>query len=81
MKYFLILKNDKPEKLIHSLDENTTKKQDISFWLMTHQILNIFDDAELANQVMSSMIAADEANNADYKIVELHQIDVDKGWN
>ena len=81
MRYYLVLKNEEPEKLITSLDEKEVKKEDISFWLMSHSILNVFDDEEIANQVMSSMLESEKNLNTSYRMVELHQIDFIKEMN
>lgn len=79
MTYFLILKDEAPEKLISSLDEDKVRNEDISFWLLSHQILNIFDDKEIAEQSCASMMRQNP--EIKFKIVELHQIDSVQDWN
>lgn len=79
MSYFLILKNGAPEKLVSDLDHEALKEESPSFWILTHQILNIYDDEALAKLCMETM--KDAQPELELKIVELHQIDSIEDWN
>ncbi len=76
--YFLLLVNEQPEKLVDDLEPDKDR-DDISFWLLAHQILNVFDDEELAKRMIDTRKQHDPTK--EYKLVELHQVDYHMEWS
>ena len=79
MSYFLILKDGEPERLITEMDQDKTKEEDMSFYILANQVLNIYSDKELAEICLKTMSVSYPSSS--FKIVELCEIDTTQEWN